>query len=476
MLRFLAASVIALLALAAPPARGATVSPPPPEHRADPALTTYVERAGPFEVGAYDTLSDSVRVPPPPVAGAIVGMDARLVDARGAVIPQHIAMLHHLVFTNGGPDGGRGDPACPFSTTRERFWGTSEELRPLTLPRGYGYATSPADQWRALLMVMHHRAGDREIFLEYRVTVDPRPAIPVKPYWLSVIPCVPDPQWSVPGDRRGAYLRSRTFSMPGAGRIVAFGGHLHGGALELRLSQPACDDRTLARARPSYAPARDPLYAVRPLLHEPDPKSISWWQSATGWPIRSDEKLTVTAAYDGSRPHMRVMGIGHVYVAPPVIGPPPPRCAPPPPDAQVLGPDFRGARSAPPRVDLTLSRLGSDGVARPTTRAPGPAEVASDDARVTVDDYAFRPAHVTVASGATVRWRFAERVKHDVTVAAGPLGFASPWLTAGGSYARRFSEPGTYLLQCSLHAAYMSQVIRVTREPPPLPGAGPLPR
>ena len=84
-------------------------------------------------------------------------MDARLVDARGQVIPQHVAMLHHLVFTNGGPDGSRGDRACPLSTSRERFFGTSEELRPLTLPRGYGYPTSPADRWRALLMVMHHR-------------------------------------------------------------------------------------------------------------------------------------------------------------------------------------------------------------------------------------------------------------------------------------------------------------------------------
>ena len=52
-------------------------------------------------------------------------------------------MLHHLVFTNGGPDNRRADPRARCKTTRERFYGTSEELRPLTLPPGYGYPTRP---------------------------------------------------------------------------------------------------------------------------------------------------------------------------------------------------------------------------------------------------------------------------------------------------------------------------------------------
>ena len=121
------------------------VTPPPPEHRADPSLTTYVERLGPFKIGAYETLQKAVTAKPPQVAGAIVAMDARLVDRHGKVLPQHITMLHHLVFTNGGPDDRRARPACPLKTTRERFWGTSEELRPLTLPPGYGYPTDPAD-------------------------------------------------------------------------------------------------------------------------------------------------------------------------------------------------------------------------------------------------------------------------------------------------------------------------------------------
>src|SRR3954447_8808185 len=382
------AGVLCALALA-PAARAATVTvtPPPPEHRADPSLTTYVERSGPFEIGSYETFIKTVRVATPPVAGAIVGMDVRLVDESGAVLPQWVTMLHHVVFTNAGPDDQRADPQCPGHTTRERFFGTSEEMRPLTLPAGYGYPTNPADTWRSSLMVMHHRAGSQRFYLQYRVTVDPRPTIPVKPYWLSIRPCLADPQWSVPGTGRGRHRRSYEFTVPEDGRIVATGAHLHGGADRLILSQPSCGQRTLVDSQPFYAPAGDKLYRVRPLLHEPDPKSISWWQSPTGWAVHKGQRLKVTAVYDNARPHTRVMGIDHIYLAPPAAQAP--RCAPAPPDATVLGPGFAGARLAPPGVKLTLARVGSDGRARPTTHAAGqPKIITGRVARVTVQGFA----------------------------------------------------------------------------------------
>src|SRR3954471_4573709 len=133
MARLLAAVSLVLVLSPVAVARARTITPPPPEHRADPSLTTYVERVGPFTIGAYETLQKAVPARPPAVKGAIVAMDARLVNTAGDVRPHQIARLHHLVFTNGGPDDRRGDPACPHKPTRERFWGTSEELRAMTL-------------------------------------------------------------------------------------------------------------------------------------------------------------------------------------------------------------------------------------------------------------------------------------------------------------------------------------------------------
>jgi plastocyanin len=436
------------------------VTAPPPEHHADPALTTYVFRVGPFPIGGYQTFRHNDVVQPPPVEGSIVGMDVRVVGSDGAEIPQSQLMLHHNVFTNGGPDNKRDDGACPHRSVTERFYGTSEELRPLTLPRGYGYPTAPADKWKMIWMVMNHRHERRNAYVEYRVTVDPSDGIePVTPYWLSVVPCVSDPQYTVPGGRApgSVHRKAKTLTMPKAGRIVAAGGHLHGGSHHLRLSQPACNDRTIALNDPTYAPKGDPLYRVHPLLHEPDPKSIDWHQWSDGWAIGKGERLKVTATYDASRPHMRVMGISHVYLAEDASverG-----CAPAPKDVETLGAGFEG-RDDPPPVRLTLAQWRGRGKAKIIDRPPGAFTRTTGGARVTVDDFAFRPSLLSVPRGSTLRWAFRDRYIHDATVVQGPRGFATP--TVKGRDARyRFEVPGEYKLYCSIHPVLMSQVVRV---------------
>lgn len=99
----------------------------------------------------------------------------------------------------------------------------------------------------------------------------------------------------------------------------------------------------------------------------------------------------VTAEYDGTRPHTRVMGIEHVYLAPPTHVDPP-ACAPAPPDAHVLGAEFAHPRSKPPVTRLTLARLGKHGRARSTTSGAGPSRrVHGDAATVFVRNFTFGP-------------------------------------------------------------------------------------
>jgi plastocyanin len=62
-----------------------------------------------------------------------------------------------------------------------------------------------------------------------------------------------------------------------------------------------------------------------------------------------------------------------------------------------------------------------------------------------------------------VRWRFRDPIAHNITLANGPVGFSSYNLARGRSYVRRFSEPGTYRLFCSLHPVQMTQAITVRR-------------
>ncbi|HKP90833.1 MAG TPA: hypothetical protein VJT75_12780 [Thermoleophilaceae bacterium] len=412
-------------------------------------------------MGPYQAVKESNAVRTPALSGSITSMSARVVDRRGHVIPQSQVMLHHLVFFNGGRSGAtRHDNTCGTHRTPQRFFGTSEELRDLTLPGGYGYPIDRRDSWKSAWMLMNHTHRARRAWVRYRVTIDTSDALkPVDPYWVSIIPCGADPQYSVRGNGRAGstYTRKRVWRVPHTGRIVAVGGHLHGGARVLRLKQPRCE-RTLVTSKPTYGQPDDPVYRVTPLLHEPDPLNITWWQSPTGIPVIKGEKLVVASDYDGQRPHMRVMGIDHLYIARDAKADR--GCTPMPADAQELGPDWIG-RTAPPHVKLTMAQMGSDGRAHAVSRLAGKTVRFRDDAKVREFGAAYHPRKVSIPLGGRVRWSFGDPDEHDVTLVDGPVGFGSPWSSRGERWQRRFDVPGTYRLFCSLHPAYMPQVVRV---------------
>jgi plastocyanin len=416
---------------------------------------------GPMYIGPYQALRSSTYVPTPKLDGFVTEMDAHVIDAKtGEEIPQYQVMLHHVAFT----DEARRDGSCPRNDIGERFYGTSEELRRMTLPAGYGYRIGAGDTWRMIWMLMNHLKTDGKVFIEYHVAVDISPRLtPVRPYWVSVVPCVNDPQYSVPGGAIAGSTASRnvTWRIPMSGRIVAMGGHLHGGSRSLTLTQPRCGYRVLHDAVPTYAPPGDPLYTVVPMLHEPDPVNVSWWQSPTGWNVRKGEKLRLSANYDGHYPHMRVMGIMHVYIAEDERAGAS-ACGLKPPDVQVLdGSGVPGGRLAPPPIIVPFEAVGRDGVARPISTPPGTLRRYDGDANVTVADFRYSAANISVPRDVTVRWHFRDSAAHDATLVNGPRGFGTPTVRKGHVESHRFTVPGVYRIYCSIHPVYMSQVVRV---------------
>ena len=425
-------------------------------------IKTMVFKGKRASVTQYQAKNGSERVATPAIDGNIVEFEAHVVDENGVQIPQSEVMLHHLVFFNGGyPGARRQDGACPHRRVGQRFFGTSEELRSLTLPEGYGYPIKALDNWRMGWMLMNHTNVDRKAWIQYTVTVDTNPALtPVTPYWLSVVPCQEDPQYSVPGDGApgSTHQKKGLWTVPKSGRIVAVGGHAHGGARALTLGSRTCQTDIFS-SRPTYGMPDNPVYRVKPQLHEPDPLNMSWWQSATGRSVTQGETLVVKSDYDNSQPHMRVMGIAHVYVAEGV--PAGPSCEPGPADAEVLGPDWQG-RTAPPRNELTLARVFEDGFARPISAPPGRLRTFAGSTTARVNGVSFIPANLSVPAGSTVSWRFTDPMRrHDATLANGPRGFGVPWSRAGETQKQRFSAPGEYRIYCSLHPAQMSQVVKV---------------
>ena len=86
-----------------------------------------------------------------------------------------------------------------------------------------------------------------------------------------------------------------------------------------------------------------------------------------------------------------------------------------------------------------------------------PASAATKS--VTIDDFAFSPASLSVAKGTKVVWRFADSATHNVTVRSGPKKFHSADKRSG-SYTKKLKKAGTYKIYCSIHPD-MRQTITV---------------
>jgi plastocyanin len=192
----------------------------------------------------------------------------------------------------------------------------------------------------------------------------------------------------------------------------------------------------------------DPVYLVRPVIHEPGPNNMSGFRSQQGLPLAKGQRLKLTANYENRHPHMRVMGIFGTYFAPdPTVTD---GCAP-------LPSIETDASTAPGRSDPPYFKV-------PLARKPkGRLRRLRSGATVRVRDSGFDKERVRVRRGAVLRWKFEAYEAHNVTVASGPRGFSSPSMGAGGVFRKKLKVPGTYRLYCTLHAQRMVQQIRVAR-------------
>lgn len=93
----------------------------------------------------------------------------------------------------------------------------------------------------------------------------------------------------------------------------------------------------------------------------------------------------------------------------------------------------------------------------PAAAPPASAPVAANS--VTIKNFAFSPARVTVKVGTTVTWTNADQDAHTVTAKSGP--FASAALSTGASYKFTFTKPGTYDYLCTIHP-FMTATVVVT--------------
>jgi plastocyanin len=422
---------------------------------------TITYRAGPFHVGGFETKLPKLQVHAPRMDGFITHMNATLHYADGRRVSIRRVMLHHIVFLNDGQPNKEPGGSCK-GRKGEPFYGTGEEREQLLLPPGYGYRVHANDRWRMQTMLMSHSFQARNVYVQYSFTFTKKRLTPVRPFWIRANGCTTtQPSYSVQQLSTGLDHRTFHWTVPMNGRIVAAGGHLHGGAERMSLTQPGCNDRTLLDTDPLFAPHNDLVYAIRPILHEPGPVGTRFFQSKTGIPVRKGEKIDLQADYDAREPRARVMSIMHVYVA---EGPAPKGnlCAPLPKDRREVLLRHDGHVSEPPYIKVPFNTVGNDGKVHELASLPGAPTVFDGPAKVTLIHDQFVPAKIQIPLNGSITWTFADSVGHNVLFANGPQVVGTPTLSGGVKYTSRgFLKPGTYQLFCYLHPVTMHQEVIV---------------
>jgi plastocyanin len=422
-------------------------------------VKTFRLRTHSFTLGRYATQFPKIQVPTPRLKGYVTRMHAVMVDRRGRPVTIAVGMLHHIFFNN--LDHLRTDGNCS-ARIPEVFYGTGEENEVLTLPPGYGYRLRAHDRWQLTGMLMSHRWQREKVWIRYDVTVDSsRHLTGVRPLWVRANGCGQASSYHVRGGGSPSSIDDRVnhWTVPLTGRIVAAGGHLHAGSINMQLRDPACGNRVLFDNRPYFAAASDLLYHVVPRLHEAGPVQTSWFTSQTGIPVAKGQVLDLHGIYSNQYARQSVMAITHIYVAPAKHAPV--GCPPLPADRQQTTMKA-GERTSAPYQPIPLYTL--DAHHRPVVEAQPPGTVLQWPAGGTIDLKAFRfqPSEkVIVKSGATIKWRFDDVTDHNLTLASGPSAVAGQTMHRGQRTSTQFTVPGRYQVFCYLHPMTMHEQIDV---------------
>jgi LPXTG-motif cell wall-anchored protein len=131
--------------------------------------------------------------------------------------------------------------------------------------------------------------------------------------------------------------------------------------------------------------------------------------------------------------------------------------APPPAEQSAPAPDPAAAGEQPAPAPAEPVPAGQPSDARaPTKKAKGKTKpkvkrvaVAAATTSVTISDFEFSPAQITIQEGDTVTWTNDGPTAHSATASDGS--FDTGIFSAGGSRSHTFDEPGTFAYICTPH-------------------------
>lgn len=106
--------------------------------------------------------------------------------------------------------------------------------------------------------------------------------------------------------------------------------------------------------------------------------------------------------------------------------------------------------SAAPSAAVSASAAAS----APSSAATSPA---AGGMAVTIKDFAFGPASLTVPVGSTVTWTNQDSAGHTVTADDGS--FASQTIPTGTTFSQTFATAGSFAYHCSIHKSMKATIV-----------------
>ena len=112
---------------------------------------------------------------------------------------------------------------------------------------------------------------------------------------------------------------------------------------------------------------------------------------------------------------------------------------------------------------MPIVGIGRDGKAHDIKKPRGKTVRLKSGAKIRVRNFYFSKRNVLVRRGARLKWNIRAKGQgelHNVTLASGPRGFASPNYRKH-TFRYRFRKRGKYKIFCALHPVSMTEVVTV---------------
>lgn len=130
--------------------------------------------------------------------------------------------------------------------------------------------------------------------------------------------------------------------------------------------------------------------------------------------------------------------------------------ASPTPDTALPTPQPATPAPAPPATPTPLPATAAPATPAPVTPTPEPVE--PQGAAVSIIDFGYEPAVLSIATGTQITWTNAGAAPHTVSIQEGE---SSGVLETGGTFERTFDTVGSFSYVCAIHPA-MTGTINVS--------------